>query len=462
MNNTTKTSLLLAVILYSNTGLCAVGDYNFFESLGNLVVAPQANNPPNNLQKQREHFRLTDSSSAFSSFDPKRYGQWQTITANEAETGAVCGDGSPFEFVVNRSNLSKNLVIFMEGGGACWSHDTCSGKAEVGAISLSVSPETTENSPLGEVYRASSPFTNRFNLAADAVRGWNMVLVPYCSGDVYLGDTTRTYTDKNGNDAITVEHKGMRNFHSVLSWVKSNLEQPAQMLVTGRSAGGIGATFNYAAAKTDLAPSYKSYLINDSGPLFTAPKNGSAEKYPSIFLHNEMRQAYRINKGPGKYLQSLIPDFKSNNFGTIFKGLAKIDPNDRLGFISFQQDRVIPKFSYRLFGEQPDVEGQNILFMKELKRLTKKLDKTPNFGYFLPNYRPLAHSHVASYMYTYGTADIQEQNLNSRNFYSNIMSDNGSVMQSQEYDLEADYSRGPEYQWIVDQLKKALPAYFGD
>lgn len=462
MKYISRISIAITILLYSSAGFTAVGDYNFFESIGNLIVAPKPDNPPNYSEKNRKHFPLTNSKNAFSFFNPKAYFQWQTITVDEEETGAVCGDGSPFKFVVNRSNLSKNLVIFMEAGGICWDHDTCSGKVPLGADSMSVLPITVEKSVFGDIYRSSSPFTNRFNLAAGAVRNWNMVFIPYCTADIYAGDTTKVYTDENGGDAIAIEHKGMRNIHSVLSWAKNNLERPAQLLVTGRSAGGLGATINYAATRADLAPSFRSYLINDAGPVFLAPKKGDATKYPSVFLHNKVKEAIRFNKGPGKYLKTLVPGFKSNNLGSIYKGLADLDPNDRHGFVIFQKDRTIPAFSYSLFGDKPDTEEQNSLLMKDINRLAKKLDKMPNFGYFLLNHRAVAKSHMAAISYLHSRADIQEQNLDVSHFYSSILSDNGSVMQAREYDMESDYNRPPVQQWIIDVLKRALPGIFGD
>ncbi|MEO7404647.1 MAG: hypothetical protein ABIU95_13345 [Burkholderiales bacterium] len=47
------------------------------------------------------------------------------------ETGAVCGNGSPYKFFVNRVPSSSNPVIYFERGGACWDYESCSGKLGV-------------------------------------------------------------------------------------------------------------------------------------------------------------------------------------------------------------------------------------------------------------------------------------------------------------------------------------------
>src|SRR5438270_13395269 len=36
-----------------------------------------------------------------------------------------CDDGSPTGIGVNRSDAGTNLVVYLEGGGACWDSNTC-------------------------------------------------------------------------------------------------------------------------------------------------------------------------------------------------------------------------------------------------------------------------------------------------------------------------------------------------
>ena len=41
--------------------------------------------------------------------------------------GTACGNGTPTGIGVNRSATSNDLVILIEGGGACWDANTCFG-----------------------------------------------------------------------------------------------------------------------------------------------------------------------------------------------------------------------------------------------------------------------------------------------------------------------------------------------
>jgi len=55
-------------------------------------------------------------------FVPEAYGQWLKF---EPE-GAVCANGSQYKYFVNFSETSSNLVVFLEGGGACSNYEDCS------------------------------------------------------------------------------------------------------------------------------------------------------------------------------------------------------------------------------------------------------------------------------------------------------------------------------------------------
>ncbi len=89
--------------------------------------------------------------------------------------------------------------------------------------------------------------TNRDN----PVRDWNMVCIPYCTGDIHTGSAEKTYTSVGHpvlpvppGAPITIQHCGFDNFRVVMDWGKRNFDDPKKVLVTGVSAGGYGATAN--------------------------------------------------------------------------------------------------------------------------------------------------------------------------------------------------------------------------
>jgi hypothetical protein len=60
------------------------------------------------------------------------YFQWEMVEL-PPESGAACGDGSPYRFFVNRTPLTKDIVISYEGGGACWDQKACLGEGHLAA-----------------------------------------------------------------------------------------------------------------------------------------------------------------------------------------------------------------------------------------------------------------------------------------------------------------------------------------
>ena len=189
-----------------------------------------------------------------------------------ASTGAVCGNGSQYKFFVNRVPNTRNTIIYMEGGGACWDYPSCSGQSGVrGARNPNGVPDNYMDLLGNPGASLVSPFVVRLHpYNAVKTQNWNMVYAPYCTGDVYSGDKVAVYTDPSGQSAPLVwHHNGLRNARAVVAWLRNNLPRPTQMLSTGCSAGGIGSLNNYAHLRRDLAPS-RAFLINDSGPAFSA------------------------------------------------------------------------------------------------------------------------------------------------------------------------------------------------
>ncbi|MCL1126919.1 pectinacetylesterase family protein [Shewanella surugensis] len=67
---------------------------------------------------------------------------------------------------------------------------------------------------------------------------WNLVYVPYCTGDIYAGDKVEIYEDPSGvNPPLEWHHNGLVNMRAINAWLRGNMQQPSRMMVTGCSAG---------------------------------------------------------------------------------------------------------------------------------------------------------------------------------------------------------------------------------
>jgi hypothetical protein len=78
--------------------------------------------------------------------------------------------------------------------------------------------------------------------AANPVREFTMVFVPYCTGDLHLGTRTKEYETrdgKGGTRSFAVRHEGAANVEAVLDWVYANVRSPRVVFVAGVSTGAI-------------------------------------------------------------------------------------------------------------------------------------------------------------------------------------------------------------------------------
>lgn len=201
------------------------------------------------------------------------YQSWNWV---EPGGRTACSDGSPYRFFA-RPGAPDKLVIYFNGGGACWSGETCDPAAKRDYTIYVPNIASKFNQPghdgIFDQTRADNP-----------LRDWSMVVATYCTGDVHLGARRLTY--RVGERRFRIEHKGAVNAKAVLDWTFRNFRKPKNVLVTGSSAGGIGAAFfagtvarNYRHARvsvlSDGAGAYRTptvlTLFRDWGARQTAP-----------------------------------------------------------------------------------------------------------------------------------------------------------------------------------------------
>jgi len=120
------------------------------------------------------------------------YYQWEMVEL-PAASGAACGDGSPYRFFVNRAPAAQDLVMVFEGGGACWDQNACLGVGRLGAANPNgVPPDYMQTASVA--YGLVTPFNARNSPQPVATQRWNMVFLPYCTGDVHAGTTVGSTT----------------------------------------------------------------------------------------------------------------------------------------------------------------------------------------------------------------------------------------------------------------------------
>src|SRR5690606_12100748 len=174
-----------AALLAAPAAHAELGDYSALKTLLNLVSPPPADNKVTPAQGLGPYPLLNNPGGFNAGFKPGAYYAWQTVQL-APQTGAVCGNGSPYKFFVNRVPNTTNTIIYLEGGGACWDYASCTGQTGIrGARNPDGIPDDYM-SLLNPGASLVSPLVVRLHpWTRTKTQNWNMVYVPYCTGDIY-------------------------------------------------------------------------------------------------------------------------------------------------------------------------------------------------------------------------------------------------------------------------------------
>jgi hypothetical protein len=314
---------------------------------------------------------------------------WQQIQL----PGAICGNGSQYKFYVYDSPTSNNLLLHFEGGGACWDYDTCSGRAGIlGAAHPNGIPDNymAEFQPqyVSPLVNGADPGIPGRAKKDIATKGYDVVYMPYCTGDVHVGNNVVTYTDPLGqNPPIVWRHVGYNNTRAALNYLRARFPSINKLLVTGFSAGGTATHAAYYKARRTLLPA-KGYLLNDSGPIFPAPN----ATYKSRPLHDLITVQWALSS-----LYAELPGtFNPGDFGSMTDMVALEFPTDSLAYTGYSSDYNYSRFSYERF--YPGITQSTILayWRQDQTNLVNKMKTRANFSYHIPWHRPINASHCSS------------------------------------------------------------------
>ena len=314
---------------------------------------------------------------------------WQRVEL----PGTVCSDGSQYRFWYYDSPTSNNMVISFEGGGACWDYPSCSGQAGIlGAAHPNGIPSdyitSFEPQYVSPIINGADPGIPLRPKNPIVTNGWDMVYMPYCTGDVHVGNNVVTYTDPTGqNPPIVFRHAGYTNTVAALSFLHGRFPSINKLLVTGFSAGGVASSAVFYQARRTLVPT-KGYLLDDSGPIFPAP-NSSYNSYP---LHQLIQTQWNLSS-----LYAQLPaSFNPNDFGSINAMVATQFPNDRMAYTGYSDDYNFSRFSYERF--YPGITKSQVLakWRQDQTNLINQIKNYSNYSYHVPWDRPINDSHCSS------------------------------------------------------------------
>lgn len=200
---------------------------------------------------------------------PAQLGAWEAV----APPGTSCGRGAPFKYYLNASSEPEAGIVFLlNGGGACLKEGPApagtSGVAralhcmDFGNFEDPVMNDSLFSGLGAALVPIALPWFSRSD-AANPFRGDHFVAVPYCTGDVHAGRMTEPFDyDPSPAAAFPVTHRGHWNFLAVVEDVYRRFGGNRRVVLTGVSAGGFGASFNFPEV-IERWP--RTTLIVDSG-----------------------------------------------------------------------------------------------------------------------------------------------------------------------------------------------------
>ncbi|KAF4317906.1 hypothetical protein JM18_007119 [Phytophthora kernoviae] len=246
-----------------------------------------------------------------------------------------------FQVFPNEKQDKSKLLLFLQGGGACVDQNTCNFalQCQLGASSLITTAAKADNSGVTDRGAYGNPFND-----------WNVVFLPYCTGDLFVGNKhlepyESAYNQALGNKQCLGQKQGMsmngyNNTKAVLDWALTNFPAPEQLVIGGYSAGSLGAQLWSAYVA-------EAWQVNQKSTKFQV----LADSYVGVFPEHKAPASSLINYYGGcdvdlKFPESLTTGCKAGTATAteMIDSLIKEVPHSEWLFIDSIADSTQRKF----------------------------------------------------------------------------------------------------------------------
>ncbi|MCE9621850.1 MAG: pectinacetylesterase family protein [Actinomycetia bacterium] len=173
--------------------------------------------------------------------------QWETVVA---PSDCMCSDGSEFSFFVRKADPAK-VMFFFQGGGACFDVVTCDPGDPAYSTTVRGPGDLADGEGIFDFDNADNPFGD-----------YSVVYVPYCTGDLHIGNAVHDYGPGASGENVVVHHNGLVNGTTALAKLVELFPDASEVVVTGESAGA-APTPLYAGLLSDELPDARITVIAD-------------------------------------------------------------------------------------------------------------------------------------------------------------------------------------------------------
>jgi hypothetical protein len=259
--------------------------------------------------------------------------------------GPLCLRGTEYT-VDTREGSSDELLIFLQGGGACW-EDFCSAF------------EVTNSLPASGILDP--------DLEGNPVADWDVLYLPYCDGALFAGDVDRMLPNSILVEGASGEsmgyQRGLQNLTAALDIGAVQFPNPSRILLTGVSGGAFG-TITALPLVRYYYPDTEIVLFNDSGV-------GIAKEGNPDFVNETLLAGWNADV----MVPASCTDCTSNGHVTrLIEWQLAADDNFTMSALSFGADQVIGTFFLMIPAAQfteallAETERTTMLYQERYKR----------------------------------------------------------------------------------------------
>ncbi len=228
-----------------------------------------------------------------------------TTTFDDA-SGPRCLRGDPFR-AATREGSSDDLVVFLQGGGACWSQF---------CLAVTKAPEGVPEVDILNPGMADNP-----------LRNFDVAYAPYCDGSLFSGDAD---LDDDGDGTIDRYHRGLANLSATLNVAAERFPDPPRVVLAGSSGGAYGTVLGAILVRA-VYPDAEVVVLADSG---TGVARGTSD--PTYV------QDLLTEQGSIGFIPEACPDcLDDGNVTRVIDWWFAQDDNVRVGVFSSWYDAVI-------------------------------------------------------------------------------------------------------------------------